>query len=217
MLFKYHAQWNKLQYGVHLAAALMHVMQKQRDAVGLYLFDEHLRDVLPPKTTLSHLRRMYAVLEQQLNTQDVIRKETRITQTTRVLHQIAESVAQRGLIIIISDLLENQAANEPLQKALNHLRHNKHEVLVLNLVEYRAERALEVNSERLLLKDLESSHQMTIEASQIKEDYIQRINNYLNQIRLFCDAQQITFEEIDTEAPFEKALLAYLLKRKKLG
>lgn len=217
MLFKYHAEWNKLQYGVHLAAALMHLMHKQRDAVGLYLFDRGLRESLRPKATLSHLRRMYAMLEKELSIQDEIRKETRITEAAGVLHQIADTVSQRGLIILISDLLEDRAASEPLQKALNHLRHNKHEVLVLHLVERRSERELDVKSERLLLKDLESSNSMMIEASQIKEDYKKRINSYLDEIRLFCDAQQITFEEIDTEASFEKALLAYLIKRKKLG
>lgn len=216
MNFKYHASWNKLQYGVHLSAALMHLMHRQRDAVGLYLFDDKLEEVVPPKATLTHIRRMYGILEKQLHEAE-ISKQKRTTRSAQVLHQLADSLAQRGLIILISDLFENQDQLENLQQALRHLRHNQHEVLVLHLVEKRAERDLDLKGNRLELLDLESDSRITIDATQVKEDYKSRIKEYMHRIRVFCDNAQVSLEEIDTESPFERALLAYLLKRKKLG
>lgn len=217
MLFKYHASWTKLQYGVHLAASLMHLMYRQRDAVGLYLFDNEIRDAFAPKATNSHVKRMYGQLEALLKLEKSKNPEPRTTNAASVLHKLASTISQRGLVIIISDLMEDQALSEPLQKALKHLRHQNHEVLVFNLIEHRSERALDVKSNRLLVKDLESNASLSIDVNQVREDYQARIKEYMFGLKIFCEQANISFEEIDTESAFEKALLAYLIKRKKLG
>lgn len=217
MRFKYHAAWTKLEYGVHLAAALMFLMHRQRDASGLFLFDEELVDALPPKATTIHLRRMYGLLDQQLKALQNPPKRKRKTQAAQVLHRLAETLGQRSLVVLISDLFEDPQQVESLKQALRHLRHNKHEVLVFNLIEARAERKLDVKGDRLQLFDLESDSSLFVDAAQIRSDYQEKIQTYIRNIRVFCDHHQIAMEEVDTESSFDVALLSYLIKRRKLG
>jgi len=216
MLFKYHGEWTKLGYGAHLAASLFYLMHRQRDACGLVTFDQSLNEMIPAKSSPAHLRHLLSKVE-PLTNQDPTSFETRKTASAEVLHEVAERLHRRSLVIIISDLFENMGEHDQLLNALKHLRHKKHEVVLFHMLEKRSERELDFPDGRYLFQDLETGDEMDLVPSQIREAYKQEIEKYTHSFKMACSEAHIDYEEIDTGGSFELALLAYLNKRKRLG
>jgi len=216
MLFKYHGVWSKLGYGAHFAAALLYLMHRQRDACGLVTFDDKIGDLIPAKSSYVHLRHIYTRLEPFVN-QEGSEKTYRKTASAEVLHEIAERLERRSMIILISDLFENVAEQEQLLSALKHLRHRNHEVILFHMLEKRSERELDFPDGRYLFRDLETGDEMDLIPSQIRDSYKKEIERYTTAFKIACNEAHIDYEEVDTGAPFDLALLAYLNKRKRLG
>lgn len=216
MLFKHFSKWSKLKYGIHFAASLMYMMHKQRDAVSLIPFHSEIEFFNPPKSTYAHLRQNYSYLERVLR-DDANTNKQRKTASAQAIHEVAKRLNNQSLVIIISDLFENMDEHEALISALKHLRHRNHEVILFNTLEQKSERLLAFKNERIVFEDLETGAEMEVLTSQIRDDYKTKVNNYIHNFRMACSEFKIDFEEIDTEFPFDKGLLAYLNKRKKLG
>ena len=212
MHFQHKAQWTKLQYTAHLAAAMGYLMQGQRDAVGFASFDERLRSILPAKSTKRHLRRIFLEMELYLT----ISKGAR-TASAAALHELAERVHQRSLVVIFTDLFENLEEHEALISALKHVRHRKHEVILFNVTEHSTELDLNLEYERYLLEDLESGEQLEISPTQVRQDYRAKVEKYMQRFKKACNEFQIDFESVSTEQPFSDALIHYLKKRSRLG
>ncbi len=216
MYFKHFAEWSKLRYAIHYAASLIYMMHRQRDACGLVLFDEKIRRLFPTKSSYSHVRMLYGQLEKELEQEKVKSKEQRGSASADALHELAENLKRRSLVVILTDLFENADSHEALISALRHLRHQKHEVLLFNVLEHKSERELDFPDGKFLFEDMETGSELEVIPAQVKEDYRQKVAEYTHNFKVACNEARVDFEEIDTQSPFDLALLAYLNKRKRL-
>ncbi|MFU8812948.1 MAG: DUF58 domain-containing protein [Balneolaceae bacterium] len=216
MYFRHFADWSKLRFAVHFAAAMMYMMNKQRDATGLTLFDDSIREQFPEKATYQHLQLLLSKLEKLLDQEKEGARLQRKTATADALHTLAERLKRRSLVIVITDLFENVQNHDALISALRHLRHQKHEVLLFNVVESKSERDLDFDSGNMLFEDMETGDRMEVMPSQVKHAYQQKVAEYTKAFTIACSNIRVGFEQMDTLEPFDRALLAYLNKRKRL-
>lgn len=217
MFYKYFGEWTKLRYGIHFGAALMYLMHRQRDACGLVTFSEEIEKFIPAKSSYSHLRMLFTNFEQLLDREKEGAEEQRKTATAKVIHEIAERLNHRSLVVILTDLFENVDKHDQLISSLKHLRHRKHEVLLFNVLEQQSERDLDFPDRRIMMQDMETGSQMEIMPAQVREDYQKKVEELTHRFKMACSEFQIDFEQLDTQSDFDLALLAYLNKRKRLG
>ncbi|HEX6982092.1 MAG TPA: DUF58 domain-containing protein [Balneolaceae bacterium] len=217
MFFKYFGEWSKLRYAVHFGAALMYLMNRQRDACGLVTFGEEVDKFIPAKSSASHLRLLFSEFEELLEQEEKTADERRKTATSQVIHEVAERLNHRSLVVVLTDLFENADEQDELISALKHLRHRKHEVLLFNVLEQQSERDLDFTDRRVLMQDMETGSRMEIAPAQVREDYKKKVKELTHRFKMACSEFQIDFEELDTQQDFDLALLTYLNKRKRLG
>lgn len=217
MYFKHFADWSKLRYAIHYASALMYMMNRQRDATGLILFDDQIRAEYPAKSSQTHLRMLFQKLEEELQQEQSKSKEQRVSASADALHSLAERLKRRSLVIVLTDLFENVEGHDALMSALRHLKHQKHEVLLFNVLEHQSERELDFEDGKFLFEDMETGSEMEVIPNQVREDYQKKVQEFTKRFKIDCSNARVDFEEIDTQSPFDLALLAYLNKRKRLG
>lgn len=194
---------NKLEYAKALASALAWLMIGQQDAVGLLTYDEKITSYLPPRSLRSYLDEIFKQL--------YILKSGYKTSTAAVLHQLAEKVRKRGLIILISDMLDDI---DQLFSGLQHFRHQKHEVILFHIqdideIDFNFKKETE-------FIDSESGERITVNPWQIRLDYQNEIKHYKDTLKRRCYEAGIEYNPITTSTPFEKNLLNYLVKRQRL-
>ena len=216
MQFRYFADWSKLRYGVHLGAAMAYMLHRQRDGCGLATFDREIGEIIPAKSSYGHLLHLYKNLEQILDSYDDDVPQERQTASADAIHQLAERINRRSLVIVLTDLFENVQKQDELISALKHLRHKKHEVILFHLLEKRSERELDFPDERYVFRDLETGGEMDVVPRQIRRDYQKKMKEYTKNFRITCSEANISYEEVDTQDPFDYALLAFLNKRRRL-
>ena len=191
----------KFEYGCYLAASLTYLMLKQRDSVGLALFDTHIREYIPPRSAATHLNAIITVLE---NAQPG--NETSISV---IFNELAKRIVRRGLIIVISDLLDEPSE---VLSAIKHLRHRKHEVIVLHLLD-KAELTFPFEGP-VVFRDMETGRMLPTQSETLRAGYIEQLNAFIQQYRRGCGASQIDYVQIDTTTPFDYVLSSYLSRRK---
>jgi len=193
----------KFEYACYLAAALSYLMIHQRDQVGLVIFDAAIKERIPPRSSPAHLKYILDRLE-----------TVRPGGTTGIapcLHAIAESTTRRGLVLVISDLIDDQNA---VMNAFQHFRHDRHEVIVFNVFD-RAE--IEFPFDGLVeFLDLETRQRLQTRGDVIREHYREKFNQFVERYRGDCATSGIDYELINTRTPFELMLAAYLSKRQKI-
>ncbi len=216
MQFRYFADWSKLRYAVHLGAALAYMLHRQRDGCGLVPFDRQIGEILPAKSSYPHLMHLYRNLDQILEDFDGEVPEIRKTASADAIHQLAERIGKRSLVILLTDLFENVGKQDELISALKHLRHRKHEVILFHLLEKKSERQLDFPDERFVFRDMETGGEMDVIPSQIRRDYQKKMAEYTKEFHIMCSEANISYEEVDTQDPFDYALLAFLNKRRRL-
>jgi uncharacterized protein (DUF58 family) len=194
---------SKLQYGKFLAAALIYLMLLQRDAVGLVIFDSQLKKLVPARSSSPYLQVLLSELDHTAAGND--------TDIGSVLHNMAERIKRKGLLILISDLFD---VPEKIISGLRHFRHNKHEVLVFHLLDPH-ERHLDFKGD-IQFEDLETGEKITTQPWYIKGDYKNKVEAYLNFLKAQCRNNQIDYQLIGTDYALDLALMEYLIKRKKL-
>ncbi len=194
----------KLEYGSYLAASLAYLMLRQQDAPGLLVYDEKIRAYIPPKGARSHIT---PILGQLNNTQP-----SNQTDASVAFHELAERIKRRGLIIVISDLLDDP---EKLLLGLKHFRHRQHEVIVFQILD-PFERSFEFRAEARF-RDMETGRELLTDPWQVRKDYIRRLDEYIAKISRACRDSKIDYHLLDTSIPFDRALFGYLSKRSKLG
>ncbi|MFQ5570602.1 MAG: DUF58 domain-containing protein [Rhodothermales bacterium] len=203
---------SKLEYGAYLAGALHFLMVKQRDATGLIGFDETVHTLLRPKSTQRYVRQVLTRLEHLIDQPE----EGRRTSAAAVLNEIAERIARRSLVVIVTDLFENIEAHDDLLKALRHLRHRGHEVLVFHVLESETERRFRFPDVPMVFRDMETGEEISLQPAQLRAHYAEAVQHFSETFRRRCLERNIDFVELDTAEPYDTALLAYLNKRKKL-
>ena len=194
----------KLDYASYLSAALTYLMLNQQDGTGLILFDEKIQKFIPPRSTPTYLNTILKNLEKPTFGSD--------TDIGLVLHEMAERIKKRGLVILISDLMDDQ---EAVLSGLKHFRHNKQEVILFHILD-RKELDFKFNT-RTRFKDMESASQLTTEPWQIKSSYKKRIQRLQNDYKKQCREQLIDYVPLFTDQSLDIALNSYLNKRQKLG
>ncbi len=204
---------SKLEYAVYLSAALIYLLLKQRDAVGLALFDERLREFFPPRSRRSWLIPLLESLDKQLKRTSYFQRTTAIAET---IAQMAVRFHRRSFILLITDLFAPELAIEPLVRSIKQLQANKHEVIIFQILDEETEVALNFDNKPVILKDLETAEEIEILPSVVKSLYERRVRSYFQTLAAYCYQWQIDFVPLSIKTPYDKALLTYLTKRKHL-
>ena len=193
----------KLDYAGMVSGALSFMMLRQRDAVGLVTFDEKIRSYIPPRSKSGHLHVVLNEIAAQTPSDT--------TDISATLHEMAERIKRRGLVIIMSDLLDDA---EKIISGLKHFRYNKHDVIVFHILDPR-ERDFAFPREAIF-KDMETGEEVTTLPYQIKKDFARQVQAFSDEIASACRQSNIDYFLIDTSTPFDKALYAFLSKRERL-
>ena len=205
--------FNKLAFSVYSAAALIYLMRKQRDAIGLTLFSDHIEFHSGNRLSSVHAELLYGKLAGLLTSEKPELKKT--TNAVDALHQIAEQVHKRSLIIVFSDMM-NQTDPEELFSALQHLRYNKHEVILFHVTDHKQEKQFKFQNRPYRFVDLESGEQIRFSANDLKKNYRQAIKQQLEDLKVKCGQYHIDLVEADINQEFKQVLHQFLLKRAKL-
>jgi uncharacterized protein (DUF58 family) len=217
MLFPYEkgkpSTANKLAFSVYSAAAIIYLLRKQRDAVGLSLYSDEVEFHSQARLSSVHIDLLYNQLGGLLRKeQALVNKETN---TVEALHMIAENIHKRSLVILFSDLVEQESTDE-LFEALQHLRYNKHEVLLFNVTDHRQERDFDFRNQPYRFVDLETGEHLKFSPQDLKTNYKKAILEYFEEMRVRCGQYHIDLAEADINEDFKHVLYTYLLKRKRL-
>ncbi|HEX8576086.1 MAG TPA: DUF58 domain-containing protein [Flavobacterium sp.] len=203
---------SKIGFSVLASAVLMNLLKKQRDAVGLSVYADTYEYYAPEKGSERHHRMVLNRLETILET----KKETRKTDTITFLHQIAEKMHRRSMIILFTDMF--QSYNEAqLFNALQHLKHNKHKVVLFHVLDTATELHLDFDGAPRKFIDLESGEEINIFADTIKSAYADTITNYIKRLTLVCAQNKIKYVPVSVGENFEKILTAYLVEKQSFG
>jgi uncharacterized protein (DUF58 family) len=195
---------SKLDYASYVAAALGYLLLKQRDSVGLVSFSDRLENYIPPRSSPAHLQHLLQKI-------DRLRPGGR-TDVSQTFHMLAERIKRRGLVIIISDLLDDK---DRVLAALRHFRHRKHEVLVFQVLDPN-EQELGFKGP-LVLRDLETGREITLDPRTIRRQYQTAFAAHFDDFRRRCGESMIDFHVITTDMSLDRALFSYLEKRSRLG
>jgi len=204
--------FNKIKFSVYAAAAIMILLRKQRDAVGLSVFSDGLETHLPSKSSVVHSKLIMRELDNLLIAPETAKR----TGTTEALHQIAESVHKRSLVIIFSDMMDNSDQQEEMFSALQHLRHNKHEIILFHVVDKEHELDFDFENRPYRFVDIETGEEVRAHPNDIKKSYVKAIQAYKKELKLRCGQFNIDYVESDVNDGFTPVLLPYLMKRARL-
>jgi uncharacterized protein (DUF58 family) len=205
---------NKIVFSIYAAAALMNLLKKQRDAVGLSLFSDTVEQHTPTRSTSTHIKFLYTELERLLH--PAAGSQSKKTMAADALHQISENIHKRSLVIIFSDMFESSAGNEELFSALQHLRHNKHEVLLFHVTDHQKEINFDYDNRPYKFIDMEDGREIKIHPHEVRAQYVKSIGDFKKELELRCGQYQIDFIDADIRKGFRQILMPYLLKRVKM-
>jgi uncharacterized protein (DUF58 family) len=203
---------NKLYFSSLAAASLMQLLQKQRDAFGLSLFDKEVYTHSQCKSSTTHYRLLLSYLEKKLNSPVPLVT----TSTSQALHQIAESIHKRSLVIIFSDMFETADEQDAMFASLQHLKHNMHEVILFHVTDKKLELDFDYEDRPYLFVDLETGNEVKLQAGLVKESYREESNLLLKNLKMKCLQYKIDFVEADINEGFQPILQKYLVKRSKM-
>ena len=196
---------SKIQYATYLAAALSYLLIKQRDAVGLATFSDKIHRFLPPKSTSGYLQFILKELNE-------IKLERQTTNVSETLHELAEKIKRRGLIILLTEFLYEEP--EKILQGLKHFRHYDHEILVFNILDPQ-DKLFDFKQD-VTFVDMETGEKVKTQPFFLRERYRQRIDEFYDTLQKECRNFQIDFQNLLTDEPFDRALIRYMLKRKKM-
>lgn len=205
---------NKIGFSILACAALMNLFKRQRDAVGLSVYSNSVHTHTPARTSSAHHKRLLWELELLAAPYNYNIKES--TSAVDALHEIADRIHQRSLVIIFSDLLDTQENAEDLFSALQHLKYNKHEVIVFHVIDRSKELDFDFDASLHRFVDLETSEELKVNPIELKAEYVRQMTSFEQQLKIRCGQYKIDFIPVDCTKGFESVLLSYLIKRKKL-
>ena len=205
---------NKVLFSVYASAVLMHLLSKQRDAVGLSTYSDEIENHIVAKTSTRHHQLLYHELKKILSVD--AKSNQRRTSTISSLHQIAERINQRSLVVLFSDMITNEVDLDDVFDAFRHLKHKKHEVVLFYLSEASKELNLEFNNKPYNFIDVETGKNIKINPFQYKHEYRKKIDLYHEKLRLKCLQYKIDLIEVDINKGYDQIITSYLLKRQKM-
>jgi uncharacterized protein (DUF58 family) len=202
----------KLSFAILCAASMAWLLHRQRDAVGLALFGEELSYLSEVRSTLTHLHSLLQQM-QQAASEPASSKRTR---TAEVLHTLAGKLHKRSLLVLFSDMFAEDESDEEIFGALQHLRHNKHELIVFHVSDSQTERQLQFEDRPHRFVDLETGERLKLNPAEVRDAFELASEERYRQLKLRCLQLRIDFVEADIRQDFEKVLLTFLLKRHRM-
>ena len=203
---------NKLGFSVLASAVLMNLLKKQRDAVGLSVFSDSYEYYAPEKGSDRHHRMILNTLENLLVT-PTIKKST---DTVTFLHQIAEKMHRRSMIILFTDMFQT-GEEEVLFNALQHLKHNKHKVVLFHVVDNKTELNFDFDNAPRKFIDVETGEEISVFADNVKQEYEKQMQSYFKKLALTCAQNRIKYVPVSVSEDFEKILMTYLAEKQNFG
>ena len=203
---------NKIGFSVLASAVLMNLLKKQRDAVGLSVYSDSYEYYAPEKGSERHHRMLLHKLENILQST----KENKKTDTITYLHQIAEKMHRRSMIILFTDMFQGED-DERLFKALQHLKHNKHKVVLFHVTDKKTEFNFDFDNAPRKFIDLESGEEVNLFAENVRDEYEKLIKKYFDQVANTCAMYKIKYVPVSVDEKFEKILTTYLIEKQKFG
>lgn len=204
---------SKLQWSVLGAASLMYLLKKQRDAFGLTVFDESIQIHRRASGSQKQMSLLLSYLENLFRNPPEYNRKTNLADS---LHEVAERIDKRSLVVIFSDFFEQMDQPEPVFSALQHLRYNKHEVIVFNVIDHKKEIDFEYQNKPINFIDYETGETIKLRPQEIQKVYREKMNAFLNLLRLKSLQMGIDIMSADINEDFNKVLRAFLIRRDKL-
>lgn len=203
---------NKLQFSALAAASIMNLLKKQRDAFGLSIFDDEVRIHTKCRSATMHYRLLLTYLDSLIR--DTAKNKH--TSTAKALHQLADNIHRRSLVVIFSDMFDSDETRDELFAALQHLKYAKHEVILFHVTDKKHELDFEYENRPYLFIDMETGDQVRLQHHQVKDLYVSKVTEYRDALRMKCLQYKIEFVEADINEGFVPVLQNYLVKRNKM-
>lgn len=205
--------FNKLAFSLVATAALINLLQKQRDAFGLSLFDDKIIQHTTARNSNSHYKLLMTYL-----TELALKPElNHSTSAAKAINEISESIHRRSMVVIFSDMFEQSDDTEALFSALQHLKHNKHEVIMFHVVEHNKEIDFNFENRPYQFIDMETGEKLKLQPNEIKEAYKKQMTSFTESLKMRCLQYKIDFVEADINQGFQQILSPYLHKRSRMG
>ena len=205
---------NKMKFAVYSAAALINLLKRQRDAAGLSVFTDQVTVNTASRSSVVHQQMLYAQLDRLLKEKPINVR----TDAVKGLNQIAETVHKRSMVVIFSDMLEDMNPDRlsELFSALQHLKFNKHEVILFHVVDKEKELDFNFENRPYVFIDMETGEKVKLQAGQVKDYYVSQMAKFENELKLRCGQYKIEFVEADINKGYKQVLLPFLMKRAKM-
>jgi uncharacterized protein (DUF58 family) len=206
------AHYTKIQFSAIAAAAIMQILKSQQDASGLTLFDDAITFRSPIKSNSVHYSNVNSELEKLLK----YKSNQKSTNTAQIIHQIAENTHRRSLVVIFSDMMDRAGEGEDIFNALQHLRYNKHEVILFHVVDGKKELEFDFENRPYEFVDLETGATVKMNSLGAKDHYVKKMNAYRADLELRCGQFGIDVINADINLGFNQILMPYFVKRNKM-
>ena len=203
---------NKIGFSVLASAVLMNLLKKQRDAVGLSVFSDTYEYYAPEKGSDRHHRMVLNALENLLK-EPIVKKST---DTITFLHQIAEKIHRRSMIILFTDMFQT-GDEDQLLNALQHLKHNKHKVVLFHVFDGKTEFNFDFDNAPRKFIDIETAEEISVFAENVKEEYEKQVSIYFKKLALNCAQNKIKYVPVSVREDFGKIILTYLTEKQNFG
>ncbi|MEO6347508.1 MAG: DUF58 domain-containing protein [Aquaticitalea sp.] len=202
---------NKIAFSALASASLMHILKKQRDAVGLSIYSDAYDFYSPEKGSERHHQMLLGELSRMVISKPINKQ----TETFTYLHQIAENIHRRSLIFFFTDMFQTSTDESKLFEALRHLKHNKHEVVLFHVFDKGKELKFDFDNTPKRFVDVETGEFINLYPDTIKENYESNVQAYFDELHLKCGQYQIKYVEADINKSFDKILTTYMVERGK--
>ena len=204
---------NKIGFSVLASACLMHILKKQRDAVGLSIYTDEYDYYAPEKGSERHHQMLLGQLGKTVTSKPVNKQ----TDTYTYLHQIAEKVHRRSLIFFFTDMFQTKTNDAKLFEALRHLKYNKHEVVLFHVFDGEKEFNFDFDNSPKRFIDVETGDFINLYPETIKDSYVEAVNDYFHTLRLKCSQYGIKYVEADINKDFDRILTTFMIERHNFG
>ncbi len=204
---------DKISFSVYATAAIIQLLHKQRDASGLSIFTDEVKVHTEAHSNLVRRKFLFSKLNELLDEKSD--KKGRGTKAASAIHQIADNIHKRSLVVIFSDMFEH-GYNSELFSALQHLKHNKHDVILFHVNDRKSEIDFSFDNKPVKFIDLESEVEIKLRPGEIREEYVKRVSEFRSELLKRCAQYQIEFVDADINKGFKQILLPFLLKRMKM-
>ena len=204
-------QLNKISFSALAAAAIMNLLKRQRDAVGLSIYSDHYDYYSNEKGSERHHQMLLAKLNETL----VNKRDQIITKTYTYLHEIAEKIKRRSLVFLFTDMFQSDQEEEKLFEALQHLKYNKHEVILFHTYDKEKEIDFDFNNRPKRFVDLETGEHLNLYADNVRQDYKEAVQKYFNELKIKCGQYRIKYVPVNINEDFSAILTSYLVERQK--